>query len=69
MNPWIVTHLWLIPAAPLAASLLILSFANSRRKTGATLAIIGQLAALALAVIAFLPTLQAPGFRPNSDQS
>src|SRR6266568_1162680 len=54
MNPWIVTNLWLIPAVPLAASLIILSFANSRRKTGA---------ALALAVMAFLPTLQEPGWR------
>jgi len=63
MNPWIVTNLWLIPVAPLAVSLIILSLANSRRKTGATLAIIGQLAAFALAVIAFLPTLQAAGWR------
>ena len=30
---------------------------------GATLAIIGQIAALALAIMAFLPTLQTPGFR------
>ena len=63
MTPWIVTNLWLIPAVPLAASLMILSFANSRRKTGAALAIIGQVVALALAVMAFLPTLQAPGWR------
>jgi NADH-quinone oxidoreductase subunit L len=63
MNPWIVLNLWLIPAIPLAASLLILGVANSRRKTGATLAIIGQLGALALAVMAFLPTLSAPGWR------
>ena len=32
MNSWIVTNLWLIPAIPLAASLLILSLANSRRR-------------------------------------
>jgi NADH-quinone oxidoreductase subunit L len=63
MTPWIVPNLWLIPAIPLAASLLILAFANSRRRTGAALAIIGQLAAFALAVLALLPTLQAPGFR------
>ncbi|HWM25427.1 MAG TPA: NADH-quinone oxidoreductase subunit L [Chthoniobacterales bacterium] len=63
MNPWIVTHLWLIPAVPLAASLLILAFANSRRRTGAAIAIIGQLAAFTLAVIAFLPTLAEPGWR------
>jgi NADH-quinone oxidoreductase subunit L len=63
MISWIVTNLWMIPAAPLAASLLILSFASSRRKTGAALALVGQLAALALAVMAFLPTLSEPGWR------
>jgi NADH-quinone oxidoreductase subunit L len=63
MTPWIVTNLWLIPAVPLAASLMILSFANSRRRTGAALAIIGQVVALVLAIMAFLPTLQAPGWR------
>ena len=35
-DSWIVTNLWLIPAVPLAASLMILSFANSRRKTGSS---------------------------------
>ena len=63
MTPWIVTNLWLIPAVPLVASLMILSFANSRRRTGAALAIIGQVVALVLAVMAFLPTLQEPGWR------
>jgi NADH-quinone oxidoreductase subunit L len=63
MTPWIVTNLWLIPAVPLAVSLMILSFANSRRRTGAALAIIGQVVALSLAVMAFLPTLQVPGWR------
>jgi NADH-quinone oxidoreductase subunit L len=60
---WIVTNLWLIPAAPLAASLIILSLANSRRSAAAALAIIGQIAALALSILAFLPTLQVPGYR------
>jgi NADH-quinone oxidoreductase subunit L len=63
MTPWIVSNLWLIPAIPLAASLLILSLVNSRRTASAVVAIIGQIAALALAVTAFLPTLQAPGWR------
>ncbi|HEX8489690.1 MAG TPA: hypothetical protein VF626_01620, partial [Chthoniobacterales bacterium] len=63
MNPWIVEDLWLVPAVPLAASLLILSLANSRRTAAAALAIIGQIAALVLAVVAFLPTLQEPGWR------
>src|SRR5450755_1748895 len=63
MTSWIVTNLWLIPAVPLASSLLILTFANSRRRTGAALAIVGQVVALALAVMAFLPTLAEPGWR------
>ncbi len=63
MNPWIVEHLWLVPAVPLAASLLILAFAKNRGTAAAAIAVIGQLAALVLAVIAFLPTLQGPGWR------
>lgn len=63
MNSWIVEHLWLVPAVPLAASLLILSLGSSRRTTAAALAIIGQLVTLGLAVVAFLPTLQEPGWR------
>src|SRR5213596_2169469 len=49
----IVINLWLIPAAPLAVSLIILSLANSRRSAGALLAIIGQVVALALSIAAF----------------
>jgi NADH-quinone oxidoreductase subunit L len=60
---WIVANLWLIPAVPLAASLIILSLVNSRRSAAAVLAVIGQIAALALSILAFLPTLQAPGYR------
>jgi NADH-quinone oxidoreductase subunit L len=63
MNLWIVDYLWLVPAVPLAASLLILTFAGSRSKGAAALAIIGQLAALILSVASFLPTLQEPGWR------
>jgi NADH-quinone oxidoreductase subunit L len=63
MNPWIADYLWLVPAVPLAASLLILSFAGSRSKGAAALAIIGQLAALILSVASFLPTLHEPGWR------
>src|SRR5438132_2958590 len=62
MTPWIITYLWLIPAVPLAASLMILSLGRSRRPDAAALAIIGQIVALALAVMAFLPTLQTPGY-------
>src|SRR5947207_6594523 len=59
----IVTNLWLIPAVPLAASLIILSLANSRRNAAATLAIFGQIVALALSILAFSLTLQTHGFR------
>ena len=62
MIQWIVTNLWLIPAIPLAASLIILGLANSRRGAAAALAIIGQIVALVFAIAAFLPTLQAPGY-------
>ena len=63
MSPWIVTNLWLIPALPLAVSLVILSLGGVRRRVAAGLAIFGQIVALGLAVCAFLPTLQAPGWR------
>ena len=60
---WILANVWLIPTVPLAASLVILSFANSRRKSAAALAVIGQIVALALSIFAFLPTLRTLGFR------
>ncbi len=63
MNSWIITHLWLIPAAPFALSLAILSLPKGRRKGAAGLAVTSQLLALALSILAFVPTLQAPGFR------
>ena len=63
MTPWIVANLWVIPAGPLAVSLIILSLANARRTGTAALAIIGQIFALGLAVAAFLVTLQTPGYR------
>jgi NADH-quinone oxidoreductase subunit L len=63
MSSSIVTNIWLIPAVPLAFSLLILSLSHSRRAAAAGFAIIGQIIALAFSILAFLPTLQAPGFR------
>jgi NADH-quinone oxidoreductase subunit L len=48
---------------PLAVSLLVLSLANSQRSIAALLTIFGQVVALILAIVAFLPTLQTPGFR------
>jgi NADH-quinone oxidoreductase subunit L len=63
MNSAIVTHLWLIPAVPFAASLLILCLSNAQSKSAAALAVAGQVAALAMSILAFLPTLQMSGFR------
>jgi NADH-quinone oxidoreductase subunit L len=63
MNSWIVTNLWLIPAIPLAASLMVLALNTSRRQVSALLAIAGQIAALFLSIFAFAHTLHAPGFR------
>src|SRR5213080_685401 len=63
MSSWIVSNLWLIPAVPLAVSLAVLSLANPQRSIAALLAIFGQVVALILAIVAFLPTLQTPGFR------
>src|SRR5215469_1306533 len=63
MNPGITNNLWLFPAAPCAAAIVILSLAKSQRKSAAMLAIIGEVAALALSIVAFMPTLQTPGFR------
>ncbi len=63
MNSWIVTNLWLIPATPLAFSLIILTLANSRRTAATGLAVTGQVIASILSVFAFAETLSAPGFR------
>ncbi len=63
MSRSIIDHLWLVPAVPFAASLIILGLPNARRRSAATLAIAGQVAVLALSVVAFLPTLQKYGFR------
>ncbi len=63
MSDSLLAHLWLIPAVPLAASLLILSLLNARRAAAAGLAIAGQLIALILSVVAFCLTLQTPGYR------
>lgn len=63
MTPWIVSNLWMVPAAPLAASVLILALGPTRRLEAAAAAIAGQALAFCLAVSAFLPTLSAPGWR------
>src|SRR6188472_1911794 len=63
MNAGIVSNLWLLPAVPFVAAVLILSLPKSRRKIGAVLAIAGQIVVLAISIMAFLPTLQTHGFR------
>jgi NADH-quinone oxidoreductase subunit L len=63
MNPGIVSNLWLLPAVPFAAALLILSLGKLRRKSAAVLAIGGQIVVLAISITAFLPTLETHGFR------
>ena len=51
-----MTNLWLIPATPLAFSLIILTLANSRRTGAAALAIAGQI----IAFWRFSPEPQQP---------
>src|SRR5512144_2674647 len=63
MSGWIIDHLWLIPAVPFAAAVVILGLGRSRRKSAALLAIGGQIVVLAISIVAFLPTLQTHGFR------
>src|SRR5438445_8262850 len=60
---WTVNNVWLIPVLPLAASFVILSLANSSRKSAGAFAVIGQVVAFALSIFAFSVTLQTPGFR------
>jgi NADH-quinone oxidoreductase subunit L len=62
MSDWVINHIWLIPIVPLVASVLILSLNNSRRSAAAAIAVTAEAIALLLALAAFLPTLQAPGF-------
>jgi len=63
MNSWITTNVWLIPAAPLVASMLILAFGKAARRAAAAVAILGQIAALTMSIFAFVPTLHSHGFR------
>src|ERR1041385_6215824 len=63
MSSLFISNLWLIPAVPFGLSVLILSLPKSGRKSAATLAVISQIAALALSIFAFAATLQTPGFR------
>jgi NADH-quinone oxidoreductase subunit L len=63
MNPGIASNLWLFPAVPFAAAVVILSLSNARRKSAAVLAVAGQVAVFAMSIVAFFPTVQTHGFR------
>ncbi|MDP9186574.1 MAG: NADH-quinone oxidoreductase subunit L [Verrucomicrobiota bacterium] len=63
MNSWITTNVWLIPATPIIASLLILGAGKSARVAAVAFAVIGQIAALTMSIFAFVPTLHSNGFR------
>jgi NADH-quinone oxidoreductase subunit L len=63
MNSWITNNVWLVPATPIVIALLILGIGKHARMTSAILAVIGQIAALAMSIFAFTPTLHAHGYR------
>jgi NADH-quinone oxidoreductase subunit L len=63
MNFWITDNVWLIPATPIIAALLILGFGKRARLTAAAVAVLGQVVALIMSIFAFVPTLHAHGFR------
>src|SRR6201993_3558341 len=63
MNPGIVSNLWLLPAVPFAAAVVILTLGKSRHKSAAVVSIGGEVLALVLSILAFVSTLQTPGFR------
>ncbi|HEX5490283.1 MAG TPA: NADH-quinone oxidoreductase subunit L [Candidatus Udaeobacter sp.] len=63
MNPGILSNLWLLPAVPFAAAVVILSLPKSRRKIASGLAIASQVIVLGISIAAFVPTLRTPGFR------
>src|SRR3954452_17181155 len=61
MATFIAANFWLVPLLPLAAALTILALNRSRRTVAFVLAILGQIAALAIAIGAFVSTLATPG--------
>lgn len=63
MNLGTASNLWLLPAVPFAAAVVILSLGKSRRKGAAVLAIGGQIIVLAISIGAFVPTVEMHGFR------
>src|SRR4051812_3806503 len=63
MTNLFISKLWLIPAVPLLASLVVLGLPGLQRKAAAVVAICGQVAALFLSIFFFTKTLAVPGFR------
>src|ERR1700757_708171 len=63
MNPGIVSNLWLLPAVPFAAAVVILTLGKSRHKSAAVVSIGGQIVVLAISIVVFVSTLQTHGFR------
>jgi NADH-quinone oxidoreductase subunit L len=63
MNGWITNNVWLIPATPIVAALLILVPSKSSRLAAAGFAIAAQIAALTMSISASVPTLHVHGFR------
>ena len=59
----VAQQIWLIPAAPLLCSVIILFLLKSRWPAAVLVALAGQVIALVLAVACFAITLSAPGFR------
>src|SRR2546423_4336391 len=67
MNAWITSNVWLVPATPMVAAFLILSFGTAARRAAAAVAILGQIAALTMSIFGFVPTVQTHGFRAVQD--
>jgi len=63
MNSWITSNVWLVPAVPLAASILILASGKSARRSAVAFAILGQVVALTMSIFAFVSTLHSHSFR------
>jgi len=60
MTPWIVSNLWMIPAAPLAAAAVGISLPSSQRRAAVGVAVLGQVVALLLAACALSHALKDP---------
>src|SRR5207245_9402019 len=67
MNPGIVSNLWLLPAVPFAAAVVILSFGKLRGKSRGVIGIGGQNGGLAIATGAVLSTTPTHGLPPVRD--